>query len=445
MKIGLIAMSGVRAYNKELTELGLTLPGFVDRNKIIASLPSLGLLTLAGMTPARIKTDYIEIFDIKNLAELPNSFDLVAISTYSAQIFEAYELADRYRNKGIKTIIGGPHVTCVPEEAKEHCDSVVIGEGEPVWLDLLNDFEKGNLKSSYSSFDKAFDLKDAPMPRFDLLEPAKYNRLTVQTSRGCPHHCEFCAASILISKKYKQKPADKVLKEIRAIKRIWKKPFIEFADDNTFINKKYWIDLLKELKNEDIRWFTETDVSVAENDSLLDLMRESGCQQVLIGFESPLQKGLDGLELTSNWKLKQLDKYKAAIDKIQAHGITVNGCFILGLDGHDSSIFDEVWKFVKDSGLYEVQITVMTAFPGTPLYRRLITEKRVSREGDWAKCTLFDVNFHPRNMSVTELERGFRDLAEKVYSAEFTQLRRSRYKNALKEILREKRENIALN
>ena len=433
MKIALIAMSGVRAYNKELTELGLTLPGFVDRNKIIASLPSLGLLTLAGMTPDRFQVEYIEVSDIKDVEELPNSFDLVAISTYSAQIFEAYELSERYRKKGVKTVLGGPHVTSVPGESKKHCDSIVIGEGEPVWLELLEDMEKGNLKSQYNSFDKDFDLKDSPMPRFNLLNPEKYNRLTIQTSRGCTHCCEFCAASILISKKYKQKPAYKVLEEVRAIKKIWKNPFIEFADDNTFVNKKYWKELLSQLKNEKIKWFTETDISVAEDDELLNLMRESGCQQVLIGLESPSQKALDGIELSANWKMQQASNYRKAIDKIQHHGITVNGCFILGLDGHDRGIFDEVWEFVKDSNLYEVQITIMTAFPGTPLYNRLKAEKRVLKEADWAKCTLFDVNFQPKNMSVVELEIGFRDLAEKLYSTEFTQHRRSRYKQMLKE------------
>lgn len=438
MKVGLIAMSGVRAYNEELTKLGLTLPGFVDRNKIIASLPSLGLLTLAGMTPNEVDVEYIEIADIKDIKDLPNSFDMVAISTYSAQIYEAYELSERYRKKGIKTVIGGPHATCLPEEAKEHCDSVVIGEGEPSWLNLLNDCERGKLKSFYTSFGKDFDLKDAPVPRFDLLNPEKYNRLTVQTSRGCPHHCEFCAASILISKKYKQKPANKVIQEIKAIKEIWEKPFIEFADDNTFINKKYWIELLKELKHEDIRWFTETDVSVADNDELLELMRESGCQQVLIGLESSSQKSLNGLELSSNWKMKQLARYRNAIEKIQSQGITVNGCFILGLDGQDEKIFDEVWEFVQESGLYEVQITVMTAFPGTPLYNRLTSERRVLKDNNWAMCTLFDVNFQPNAMSVKELEKGFRDLAEKVYSAEFTQFRRSRYKKMLKEIAEKK-------
>lgn len=438
MKVGLIAMSGVRAYNKELTELGLTLPGFVDRNKIIASLPSLGLLTLAGMTPEKYEVEYIEVPDIKNLKDLPGLFDIVAISTYSAQIYEAYELADQYRKIGAKTVIGGPHVTCEPKEAKEHCDSVVIGEGEAVWLELLEDCEKNRLKPFYTSFDKEFDLKNAPIPKFSLLDPEKYNRLTVQTSRGCPHQCEFCGASILISKKYKQKPAKKVLEEIRAIKKIWKKPFIEFADDNTFVNQEYWVELLRDLKKEQIHWFTETDISVAENDELLDLMRESGCQQVLIGLESPTEVGLDGLELNNNWKVKQLNKYKQAISKIQSRGITVNGCFILGLDGQDVNIFNEVWEFVKGSGLYEVQITIMTAFPGTPLYQRLADQKRVLKEKDWARCTLFDVNFQPKNMSVRELEIGFRDLAEKIYSAEFTQERRNRYKHQLKQLLKEK-------
>lgn len=445
MKIGLIAMSGVRAYNEELTKLGLTLPGFVERNKIIASLPSLGLLTLAGMTPREFDLEYLEISDIRQMKELPNSFDLVAISSYTAQIDEAYELSSLYRKKGIKTIIGGPHVSWEPEEAKEYCDCVVIGEGEATWQKLLSDFKKNNLKPFYKSKDDDFNIKDAPMPRFDLLNIKKYNRLTVQTSRSCPHRCEFCAASVLITNKYKQKPAHKVLEEIREIKRTWKHPFIEFADDNTFVNKKYWKDLLPSLAKENIRWFTETDISIAEDVELLKLLRESGCAQVLIGLESPVKSGLDGLELKSNWKYKQLERYKKAVSTIQSHGITVNGCFILGLDGHTNEIFNKVFDFVKESGLYEVQITILTPFPGTELYRRFQKEGRLIKERDWKKCTLFDLTFQPENMSLEELEKGFRDLAEKIYSAEFTQLRRSRYKNALKEILREKRENIALN
>lgn len=436
MRIGLIAMSGIRAYNKELTELGLTLPGFVERNKIIASLPSLGLITLAALTPAEFDIEYIEISDIKDIDKLPGPFDLVAISTYSAQIFEAYKLASMYMNHGVTTVMGGLHVTSLPDEAKEYCDCVVIGEGEAVWRTLLEDFTKGELRPFYNSTDQEYDLKDAPMPRFDLLSPEKYNRLTVQTSRGCPHHCEFCASSILLSKKYKQKPAHKVLNEIREIKKLWKHPFIEFADDNTFVNKAYWKELLKELQHEKIKWFTETDISVAEDEELLTLIRKSGCQQLLIGFESPAADDLVGIELNSNWKSSKLNYYREAISRIQSHGITVNGCFILGLDNQDKSIFNKVFEFVKDSGLYEVQITIMTAFPGTPLHKRLIQEGRIIKVGDWRKCTLFDLNYTPKNMTVRELEIGFRDLAEKIYSAEFTEYRRKNYKQQLRSVVR---------
>ena len=137
-----------------------------------------------------------------------------------------------------------------------------------------------------------FDLQDAPMPAFELLDIGRYNRLTVQTSRGCPHRCAFCASSILLTKQYKQKPADRVLAEIDRIKTLWEHPFIEFADDNTFVNKAYWKELLPELKKRNIRWFTETDVSLAQDGELLHLMRESGCAQVLIGFESPTAPAL---------------------------------------------------------------------------------------------------------------------------------------------------------
>ncbi len=465
-RIGFIAMSGVRAHNAELTQLGLTLPGFVDRNKIIASLPSLGLLTLAGLTPDRFEIAYHEIADLKQTTvpddsqggagsplpaadtqtqdgahgvprptsyalELPTDFDLVAISTFTAQFYEACDVADFYRASGIPVVMGGITVSSLREQAKEHCTSVVIGEGELLWPELLADFERGELKPFYTT-KKEFDLADAPMPRFDLLAPQKYNRLTVQTSRGCPHRCEFCASSILLTPRYKVKPVEKVIAEIREIKKIWPKPFIEFADDNSFVHREHYKKLLRELAKEKLRWFTEADVRVAEDDELLGLMRDSGCQQVLIGLESPRRTSLDGVELKSNWKLRQQDFYREAIAKIQSYGITVNGCFILGLDGDTPEVFDDVLDFVRDSGLYEVQVTFMTAFPGTPLYARLKREGRIIRDNAWELCTLFDINFQPKNMSVAELQGGFLKLVKQLYSAEETHERRAKFKRMLK-------------
>lgn len=432
MKIGMFPLSGIRVCDEELLSLGLTLPGFVERSKTIASLPSLGLLTLAGMTPDHHTIEYVEVPDVKNMATLPRDIDLAAISTYSAQIDEAYELARWYRDLGIPTVIGGTHVTAVPEEAAKHCDAVVVGEGECSWLQVLDDADNGCLQQIYRPDAAGFDLADAPMPAFELLDISKYNRLTVQTSRGCPHHCEFCASSVVLTNQYKQKPVEKVLAEIDRIMTIWEHPFLEFADDNSFVNHAYWKELLTQLKGKKLRWFGETDLSVADDEELLDLMRETGCAQVLIGLESPVETGLAGLELHNDWKYRRFPEYMDAIRTIQSHGITVNGCFIIGLDGHTPAIFDRVFDFVRAAELYEVQITVMTAFPGTPLYARLAQEDRLLEPENWKKCTLFDINYTPKDMTVDELHDGFKRLAVEMYSAAFTAWRRDRFKQAIR-------------
>ena len=348
MKIGFIAMSGIRACDPDLLQLGLTLPGFIERGKTIASLPSLGLLTLAGMTPAEHVVKYLEVDDMRSLPVLPEGFDLVVISSFSAQILEAYELADRFRSQGTVVVLGGLHVTVLPDEAARHADSVVIGEGEPVWRTLLEDCGAGRLQPRYTS-NGDFSLDDAPLPRFDLLDVNKYNRLTVQTSRGCPLRCEFCASSILLTPRYKLKPIAKVLAEIDAIRQIWRRPFLEFADDNSFVNRSYWKSLLAELQSRNLRWFTECDLRVYEDAELLDLMHASGCAEVLIGFESPIETGLPGLELKSDWKHRRWGEYREAIQQIQSRGIRVNGCFILGLDGHTPDVFDAVYDFACEA------------------------------------------------------------------------------------------------
>ncbi|TCO95710.1 B12 binding protein [Chthoniobacter flavus] len=428
-RIGFIAMSGVRAQNAELLAAGLTLPGFIERSKVIASLPSLSLLTLAGLTPPSFHIEYHEIADLRALGSLPTELDLVALTSLSAQIYDAYAVADHYRALGIPVVMGGLHVTSLPDEALEHATAIVIGEGEPLWPRLLADFDRGSLQRIYRSEEHgAFDLREAPMPRFDLLDLDKYNRITVQTSRGCPHKCEFCASSILLTPRYKLKPIEKVIAEIQAIKRLWPRPFIEFADDNNFVRRDHYKSLLRALAREKVRWFTEADLRVAEDDDLLGLMRDSGCQQVLVGLESPRRASLDGLETAANWKLRRHDRYLAAIERIQSKGVTVNGCFILGLDGDTPEVFDEVLRFVRQSGLYEVQVTFLTPFPGTPLYHRLKAEGRILRDRAWDLCTLFDINLQPRQMSVAELQSGFMGLVKELYSAEETATRRRNFK-----------------
>jgi radical SAM superfamily enzyme YgiQ (UPF0313 family) len=428
MNIGLIAMSGIRVQDAELLRLGLTLPGFVERSKTIASLPSLGLLTLAALTPSRDRVHYMEVPDIREMNELPDGLDLVAISSFTAQIDEAYSLARRFRDKGVPVVLGGLHVTTCPEEAAAASDAVVVGEGEPCWPEVVSDCRAGRLKPKYDGGEHRYNLEDAPIPRFDLLDISRYNRLTVQTSRGCPHRCEFCASSILLTNKYKQKPIAKVLAEIDRILEIWPRPFLEFADDNSFVHKAYWKELLPELKRRSIRWFSESDISVSQDDELLELMADSGCAQILIGLESPGPTGLQGLEMRSDWKYAKVSQYKDAIRNIQSHGISVNGCFILGLDGHTTDVFEEVARFVREVELYEVQITILTPFPGTPLLARLEKEGRLITPSDWRRCTLFDVTYEPQGMTAVELRDGFRKLATELYSDEFTSWRRNNFK-----------------
>jgi radical SAM superfamily enzyme YgiQ (UPF0313 family) len=444
MKLGLIAMSGVRVRNEELLARGLTLPGFVERSKVIASLPSLGLLTLAGLTTREVEVEYLEVPDLAAVDGVPREFDVVAISSFSAQIFEAYKLADRYRLLGTRVILGGLHVSAMPMEALRHADAVVVGEGEPVWPTVIADLRGGNLKPVYDARGLNYTFANSPMPRFDLLDIDKYNRLTVQTQRGCPFRCEFCAASMRISPVYKVKPVERVIEEIRSIKSVWKKPFIEFADDNSFVNKAHSKQLLRAVAKEGVRWFTESDLSVADDKELLDMLADAGCAEVLIGFESTTFSAVDGVEQRANWKAKRVDSYLETIRKVQDRGVRVNGCFVLGLDTTGTESFEEIFQFVQQSGLYDVQITVQTAFPGTPLYARLKQEGRILRDEAWDMCTLFDVNFQPAKMSVAELEAGLRDLIVRVYDDDVTEARRAGFRsNVRKKIRQQRAENSA--
>jgi len=426
MKLGLLALSGVRCRNEELLAMGLTLPGFVERSKVIASLPSLGLLTLAGMTPDDVEVDYVEVPAPGTLNELPGDYDAVAISSFTAQIREAYTLADRYRAAGVKVLMGGLHVTARPDEALQHADSVMLGEGESLWPQMIADVRANRLQPRYDARPLNFDFAQSPMPRFELLDIAKYNRITVQTQRGCPFNCDFCGASIRLNPRFKPKPVDRVIAEIHRIKEAWSHPFIEFADDNTFADKARGRELVRALIPEGLRWFTETDISIARDQELLAMMKDAGCAQILIGLESP-SAGLDGLEQKANWKLKQRESYQQAIETIQDAGVTVNGCFVLGLDGQDTTCFDAVFDFVRATGLYEVQITVMTAFPNAPLYDRLARSGRLIEPEAWESCTLFDVNYRPEKMTVAELENSFRDLARRIYDTKFIEERRRRF------------------
>ena len=425
MKIGFLAMSGVRAHDKKLLELGLTLPGFVERSKIIASLPSLGLLYLAASTPDGHELHYFEAESDGAEPREVFACDLVAISTFTAQIFEAYGIADRLRAAGVKVALGGLHVSVLPDEALQHADYVVVGEGENVWPAVVDAAAHGAAPAIFRAADfPPVDIARLPVPRYDLLGDRPYNRYTAQATRGCPWRCEFCASTVMLQAPYRRRPVDQVVRDIEAIQRLHPQAFIEFADDNTFVDKKWGRELCMALIPLKMKWFTETDISVADDTELLKLMARAGCRQVLIGLESPSAGPLAGLEQRANRKARWAAGYAEAIRTIQAQGITVNACFILGLDGQTTAVFREILDFAETAHPFDVQITLQTPFPGTPLYARLEREGRILQAGAWQLCTLFDVNYQPAGMTQQELREGIYWLGEQLYGDEATRRRR---------------------
>lgn len=426
MKIALVAMSGVRVRSRELFDLGVTLPGFVERSKVIASLPSLGLLTLAGATPRDVEVVYMEHGDRTPERLADERFDVVAISTFTAQAPEAYAFADDCRARGVRVAIGGLHASVCPDEAALHADHVFAGEAEETWPEFVADLAAGRPRSLYDARNRVFDLARSPLPRYDLLDPERYNRITVQTARSCPHACTFCASGLLLRGPYRRKPVDVVARDLDAITALRPHAFVELADDNTFVDKRWSRDLVRAIGERGVKWFTETDVTLADDDELLAMLAPSGCRQVLIGLEAVDRAAVSSLE-DRPFKSERVDRYAEAVAKIQSHGVSVNGCFILGADHHTPAAFRRVVEFADRVGLAEVQVTVLTPFPGTPLYARLLADGRILRPGDWGSCTLFDVNFRPALMSPRELEEGLLSVFRDLYTPERVHRRRKSF------------------
>lgn len=447
-----LAMSGVRIRNPELLALGMTLPGFVERGKVIASLPSLGLLTVAAHLPEDWIAEYEDV-DALDEATLDryrsHPAELVAISSLAARVDAAYRLADALRAAGKTVVIGGLHASAMPDEAAGHADAVVVGEGENVFRSAVEDYARGRLKVRYDARTASPGYGHGPLPRYDLLDPERYNRMTLQTTRGCPLDCAFCAASRMISP-YRKKPVARIAQEVEAILGMWDSPpptsssrkrkegapFIELADDNTFVDKRWSREMVDVLAGYGLRWFTESDVSLADDDALLERLARSGCAQVLVGLESIDLAALEETD-TRRWKARRREQYLRAIAKIQSYGISVNGCFALGFDADGPGVFEATRDFVLESGLAEVQITVLTPFPGTALTARLRREGRLHAERYWDRCTLFDVVYDPLGMSPSELEGGLRWLAGELYRPDRTETRKAKFRECARVARRE--------
>lgn len=401
--LALVALSGVRVREAELAELGMSLPGLGPRGAAIAALPPLGVLTLAGLTPddwgitlheaARVD----EVLVHRIVSDRPT---LVAISALTASIMEAYALADALHEQGLCVVLGGLHVTACPEEASQHADAIVVGDAEPVWPDVLEDARRGTMRPMYKA-DRPFDMREAPLPRYDLLGKANRQRFTMQASRGCPFACDFCAASRLLGP-FRRKPAERIREELRAITAIDPRPSIELADDNTFALGGPHNDLLDALGESNARWFTEADWRLGENPAVLERLAEAGCVQVLVGLESLVHQHT-GMGAKTTEMPQMLDAVRA----IQAAGVAVIGCSIVGSDGEDEASLDRLIEFLDHDPCADAQVTLQTPFPGTALRQRLEREGRLLPDADWSHCTLFDVTYQPDRMTPEALQAGY--------------------------------------
>ncbi|MCL5035499.1 MAG: B12-binding domain-containing radical SAM protein [Chloroflexi bacterium] len=380
-------------------------------------MPNLGLLSIAACLPGDIEIEYIdeEYLSPEERAAFPDraDFDLVAMSLINAQASRGYELADLFRSRGIPVALGGIHPTACPEEALQHADYILLGEGEEIFPQFVNDFISGLPKNIYRS-EKMVDLTVLPPPRFDLMKPYidKFNRYPVQATRGCPRRCDFCFIHELYGPIHRHKTVEQVINEIKIIKEMVDDPFISFADENMFINRKFGKELIRELIPLNIVWEGYCDISIARDPELLDLLRKSGCATMLIGLESLDAESLSSLNI---WKGKQVENYRESVKTIQDHGIGVTGLFIVGFDGDDHSVFRRIKKFADETQLFDIEVSSLCPFPGTKFWDRMESEGRILTR-NWDRFTWIHVNFRTSKMTPDEVLEGllwlFREMTD---------------------------------
>ncbi|MFQ5586319.1 MAG: radical SAM protein [Thermodesulfobacteriota bacterium] len=340
---------------------------------------------------------------------------LVGISVRTMFAPRAYEIADTFRESGVKTVLGGIHPSFCPDEALQHSDSVVVGEAEGIWPQLIKDVQEDRLQRIYRSTGYS-NLSSSPAAMRTHLSKTRYFADIVQTTKGCPFTCEFCSVYAFDGQKIRNKPIDMVLKEIREIQGTgaqFKKKSIFFADDNIIANKRYARELFAALKTHNVNWSCQASINISKEDELLRLMKESGCGSILIGLESISTENLS--QMNKNLNLRY--DYPDAIRKIQSHGILVHGSFILGNDFDDQSSFDALIHFIKEAKLLMPLINILTPFPGTVLHKRLEEDGRILYK-DWSKYDARHVVFKPALMTPEELLEGYRRVVGEVYSFE---------------------------
>lgn len=385
MKLLLILPKNDRGYWGKLSKSGKA--GFVRLN----------LPTIAALTP---KDWEVEILDARaRPVDYNAKADLVGITGFTAEMPVAYEIADNFRKKGVKVVMGGVHVSAMPDEALQHADCVVIGEAELVWEGLLSDFKRGVMKDRYKA-EKLCDMKAMPHPRRELIDRKMYlsGFNTLQATRGCPFNCYYCAVTAFFGNEFRVRPVDDVIADIKTFDT----NHFFFVDDNIVGRAKYAKELFERLKPLKRIWGSQASITMAKDPELLRLYYESGGRYAFIGIESLSQKNLDHMH--KGWNSAK--GYKEAIKKIHGAGINIVGSFVFGLDEDAKTVFRNTFDFIMENNIDAAQFHILTPLPGTVTYRALEKEGRII-DRDWAKYHTGEVVFQPKGMTVEELQRGY--------------------------------------
>jgi len=376
-----------------------------------ARIPNLALPILAGLSPADVEISFTD--DLLTPIDLEKGLkevDLVGITVLTKTALRAYEIAGAYRKKGITVVLGGIHPTALPEEAKEHADSVVTGEAEEVWPHLIEDARMGNLKPFYRQ-EGYTELSKIPIPRREILPRRGYLPLdVVQATRGCPFRCEFCSVQKFFGNTYRLRPIPDVVEEVRRLPHRW----MMFNDDNIIGNPSYSKELLKALIPLKKKWFSQASLFGLKEIEKVELLAASGCNSLLIGFESLSKKNLIRSQKFQN----DPSEYREIIESLHRHGIAICGSFVFGFDEDDFSVFEETVSFAIQTKLFSAIFMILTPYPETAFYHRVKNEGRLVQDQWWLSGRSGDSApyFLPRKMSAEALRDGWKRAWKEFYS-----------------------------
>lgn len=427
-KLALISPKGVDyANDKKLASFLKDDPRMKNIQRMWSS-PNLGLLVLATLTPSNWEIFYIDEYHRE--IDFDVEYDLVGISCMTQQVERGCEISRQFRSRGITTVIGGIHATVFPEDVQDEFDSVIIGEGELLWPQFIKDWENKSLKKHYREENAGcYDITESPIPRYDLIQDYPYSTITISTSRGCNHDCSFCAASRVYGSVYRRKSNKQIINEIKEIKRYFPDRYILFGDDNIFVSRRDSKELLHQIKGLNIRWAAQTDISIADDQELLQLMAESGCIWVVIGLESISEENLKGVE---KWKGERVHSYRENIQLIQKFGIGVLGAFVFGLDADDQNMMQKTIDFINGCNFYGIHVTTPTPFPGTR-FRKEMKEQGRLLDKPWSFYTHWDVIIKPKQMTPEELSECILKIYQNFSSEDNTNRRFTNFIKAMRE------------